>query len=275
MQYREFSPPISLAPYINCFWILEGAGNGQNTSRERIIPDGCPELIFHFGAQYCRFGPDGSEQLQPRSFIYGQIRDYIEIGPTGDSGILAVRFHPHGLAPFLDMPVRELNGLSVSLEELFGREGTEIEERLMSATGTTARIELISRFLLDLLNKVRRSVGDDPLIADAVTTLRRKRGDQGIEDLAGQYGLSRRQFDRRFTASVGLNPKVLARILRFQQAFSLSKDTRIDSLTDLALACGYYDQAHFIRDFRAFSGINPSSWFRRDHKMQDFFSGGC
>lgn len=272
MHYREFSPPISLAPFIRCFWVFEGESTG---SRERIMPDGCPELIFHYGAQYCRFGADGKEDLQPHTFIYGQIRDYIEISPTGHSGILAVRFHPHGLAPFLQIPVRELNGLSVSLEELFGREGREIEEQLMNAPETTERVALIAKFLLDLLHRGRGLIGSDPMMADAVAALRRERGGQAIEDLAGKYGLSRRQFDRRFAASVGLNPKMLARILRFQYAFSLAKDAHVGNLTELALTCGYYDQAHFIRDFRTFSGINPGSWFGRDRKMLDFYTAGC
>src|SRR6185503_8181248 len=100
MNYQVYDPVPELQPFIKCFWTLEDDGKDEPV-KQRVVPDGCMEMIFHYGDLYKQYFEDGSSIVQPRSFIFGQITKYIEIAPAGASGIVAARFFPEGLMPFL------------------------------------------------------------------------------------------------------------------------------------------------------------------------------
>src|SRR5258705_11094342 len=107
MNYQVYHPVTELQPFVKCFWTLDDQ-HQEEPVKQRVVPDGCMEMIFHYGDLYKQYFEDGTSVLQPRSFIYGQITKYIEIAPTGVSGIVSARFFPEGLLPFLTMAVSDL-----------------------------------------------------------------------------------------------------------------------------------------------------------------------
>jgi len=161
--------------------------------------------------------------------------------------------------PFLKMPANELCNTRVSLDALWGGAAPELRERLLEARTWPARFHVLERALLaQLTGPTRRH----PAVAFALSAIQAVPHARTIGQLTERIGLSSRRFIEVFSAEVGLTPKLFCRVHRFQQVLAMiERDEHID-WTDVALACGYYDQAHFIHDFRAFSGINPTAYVR-------------
>jgi AraC-like DNA-binding protein len=109
------------------------------------------------------------------------------------------------------------------------------------------------------------------VIADSIKRMLQLQGKVNVESLSRRFNISARHLERKFVSTVGLNPKLLSRIIRFQNIFKLLQNGQIDSLTALAHESGYYDQAHFIRDFKHFSGINPKMFLNQEHRFSDHF----
>ena len=140
---------------------------------------------------------------------------------------------------------------------MFGREGKFLEERMIAAADNRTRIEIVSRFLED---RVRSNDRELPPLYRSIGKVLHADGDIKIADLASEHGLSLRQFERKFKEFAGINPKLYSRVVRFQAA-TRHKLEGIRDLTEIAYASGYYDQSHFIKDFRQFSGYTPKEYF--------------
>ncbi|HEY6504180.1 MAG TPA: helix-turn-helix domain-containing protein [Chitinophagaceae bacterium] len=268
MDYQVFTPPPELQPFVKCFWTLEDEATGA-ASRQRVLPDGCMEMIFHYGDLYRQYFEDGSSVIQPRSFVFGQITKFIEIEPTGVSGIVSARFLPDGLSQFLEIPIAELEDKAVSIIDLFGEKGKLLEEKVLAATGNQERIKLIEEFLLSFLA--------DPGMVDTVTkacidVIIQSQGQMGVVELADKMNINRRNIERRFTSAVGMSPKQLSKVVRLQATLKMLEQKKFTSLTSLAYENGYYDQAHFIKDFKEFTGMSPKSFFAENLRFAALFA---
>src|SRR5689334_7976103 len=140
MDYQVFDPSISLQPFVKCFWTLEAAAT-PSPVRQRVVPDGCMEMIFNYGDRFYQYPEDGSCILQPQSFIFGQITNFLEIAPSGVTGLVAARFLPEGLALFLDCSVAFLENKAVSIQEIFGKTGDELEQAIIHSPSNRQRID--------------------------------------------------------------------------------------------------------------------------------------
>ncbi len=270
MNYREIQPPEILSSYVKCFWILESNEKPEVLTKERILPDGNIELIFHYGDVFKQYRQNHTE-IQPRSFVYGQITQFIEIGPTGKTGIIAVRFYPNGSEPFLQIPISQLSDKAVCISAIFGKEGRELEEKIMTAINNRQRIEILQNFLISRLKQYWHY---DYTIAECIKRIVQLQGQVTVESLSNTFNISTRHLERKFNSTVGMSPKLLSRIVRFQNIFKLLQNKQINSLTALAYESGYCDQSHFIRDFKQFSGINPKNYFNQEHRLSDYFTSG-
>jgi AraC-like DNA-binding protein len=268
MNYIEVKPPKILSGYVKCFWILESDGIPDGHSKEKILPDGCMELIFNFG-DYYKEHRQGHSEIQPRSFVYGQITKFIEVSPTGKTGIIAVRFYPNGAEVFLQVPVNELTNKAVSTYDILGKDSGELEEKIVTAKNNRSRIEILQNYLICRLKKYYTY---DYIIAECLKRIEKSGGTITVESLSEKYNISTRHLERKFISIVGMSPKLFSRIIRFQTIFKLLKTKQINSLTALALESGYYDQAHFIRDFKNFTGINPKTYFNQEHQLSSYFT---
>jgi len=269
MEYKTYPPQRALASFIKCFWSLNGPASDQ-PERQRIVPDGCMEMIFNDGDRYQQFLSNGDSILQPSSFVFGQITDPLEIAPTGVTGILAVRFYPDGFAPFATIPIRDMDNRAVSLTELYGGAGEQLGSDVLIEKTNEARIAVIETFLLNRLNSQEAI---DSLARSSVEMLFRTNGQTSIEDLTEQLNINRRQLERRFASVIGLSPKQLSRIIRLQNVLKLMERNQFTTLTALALENGYFDQAHFIKDFKEFTGMSPRQFYGDNLKLSSLFIG--
>lgn len=268
MIYRTMKPQPLLEPYVDCIWLLASSG-ASPLGDELILPDGKTELIIHFGDYFQKLGPENKFENQARTLFAGQITERIVLRSTGEVGMVAVRFKPGGSSRFFRFPHHELVDQIVDFHDIFGKEIATIQEQILNAATADERMHIIERFLV---LQMMHHDSDDQLIRQACRYIEQSGGEYTVGDLVKLIGLSERQFERRFKAAVGLTPKMLARIVRFQRFIALAQEQKIITLTDAAFACGYYDQAHFIRDFKAFAGVNPTNYLIQPHIMSDFFT---
>lgn len=267
MNYQTFEPSEDLKTFIKCFWVLESPAE-EMPQKQRIIPDGCMEMIFHFGDLYRQYMPSGEGIVQPRCCVFGQLTAPLEIEPVGITGIFSVRFHPDGFLPFSDLSIKEYENRAVSLESAFGGEGKLLSEGVLGAKNTEERIQAVESFLL---RKLQRSETIDKIIHSTLQTIFDSKGQLSVDDLSHQLRIHRKQLERKFSASVGLSPKQLSKIVRLQSTIRLMYEKKHTTLTDLAYEGEYYDQAHFIKDFKEFTGLTPKQFYSDNLKMSSMF----
>lgn len=267
MTYETYTPCNELKPFVKCYWTLEGHRE-QAPRKQTIVPDGCMEMIFHYGDLYRQYTEGGSYIVQPRCFVIGQLTRILEIEPEGETGIFAVRFYPDGFLPFATMPVKEMENTAVPLGKLFGKESEEAEQRILNASRTPDRVRLAEIFLL---NRLTDTETIDRMVRSAVETLITANGQLSVEALSRQTHINRRQLERKFSSAIGLSPKQLSKAIRLQATLKMLLDRKFARLTALAYEGEYYDQAHFIKDFREFTGLTPKEFYGDQLKMSRFF----
>lgn len=264
MLFRQFQPSRALAPYVRSYWMLEH--NIAYDTPEVILPDGCIEMVFHYGDQYVS---NIAEQrlVQPGAVVVGQIKQAITLQALGRTGIFAIRFRPWGLYAFTGIPMHQLTELAVDAETIWGKDIKFVREQIYHAAPED-KVEIAEQFLLNLLNSQRRTVTDKAdFVSSILTTLLHHKGNIPVAHLAYHAHTSVRNFSRIVTDTTGIAPKVLARITRLQSFLSIHQPG--NTLTDSLYQCGYYDQAHFIREFKEIAGTTPHHFFNDDNIMAE------
>jgi AraC-like DNA-binding protein len=266
MRYREIKPTPFLRSFIECFWTLESDRSLELSAPERILPDGCVELILNFGDPFLQH-VDGEKRRQPRNFVVGQMTAPVLISTTGVVRLLGIRFQPGGTRPFLDLPASEIADRVVDLGGLSSRFERSLLQACERAPALDQKVAAVGGYLVSGLKYGRL---DRDLLRLAASVIDR-RGLVSVDQLAFDAGLSSRQLERRFLREVGLGPKLLARIVRFQQVFR-AVDQSNPAWADVAIECGYYDQAHLIRDFNQFAQQSPAVLFASQSALTESFT---
>jgi AraC-like DNA-binding protein len=249
MRYAEYPPSPRLRSLVERFWLLEGLATG---GADAIIPDGRVELIFHYGGSFWRHTDAAEPVEQPGSLLVGQMVEPVRLAPSGQAGVAAIRLRPSASRTLLRFPLAEVSGRFVDLELMFPSVAT-LRERLAEASHDGERLAALEQWLVDAACPPPR-----PQVDTAVGLIVQSGGRVSIDSLTRQTGLSVRQIERQFQEDVGLSPKVFSRIIRLQVA--LRRVRQGIPLMDVALASGYYDQAHMTRDFRQIAAMSPGVW---------------
>lgn len=252
-------PPLS--QFVHLLWLY--GGYTQPHLKERVLPTGQMQIVINLledrSAIYDR---DNTERCQTfsGSLLSGAHAEYQVISTAMQASVVGVSFKPGGAFPFLRMPAGELRDTTVSLDALWGAAAVDLRNQLLEATTPRARFEVLERALCKELS---RGLNSHAAVGFA---LRRFMTDPHVATVAGvteQIGLSPKRFIQVFRDQTGFTPKVFCRIRRFQQALDFMDGCKSVEWPQVALDCGYFDQAHFNHDFRAFSGINPTSYLAR------------
>ena len=267
--YREIRPRPELADVVHCLWTLEGFASSDAVAQP-VLPDGRPEIILHLGDPFDRVEFDGRRERQPRVMYAGQLQRRLLLRPAGRVAVLGIRFHAHGASALLHIPQYELIGNPTALDSLNGRL-TRALERVWDCGDLSQAAAIAESVILRSVDRSRM----DARLAGVVALIRNTRGRLSVDALARASHLTRRHLERLFLQDVGLTPKRLARITRFQRALrSLECGESSRRGTDTAAACGYADQSHFIRDFRLLAGCSPGEHLLRQGELTKFFVTG-
>lgn len=269
MHYLEFAPIPQLADAVDRIWVLEGTAAAAGGEAEPILPDGRPELVLHFGDPFDRVDARGPARQAPLLYA-GQVTQPLVLRPTGRVAVIGVRFHPHGGIAVLGHPQHELAGLTLGVDAIsppLGRALLAVQE---SADDLMRAAAAVQQVLVRWVQPARI----DARVRCAVEAIERSRGRASVDDVAAAAGITRRHLERRFLDAVGVTPKRLARMTRFQHALrTLQGGASRGHGAATAAACGYADQSHFIRDFREFAGCSPAEHLLRDGVLTGFFIG--
>lgn len=266
MRYREFHPQPPLNTVIECFWALENDGQTPEHHPERILPDGCVEIILNFASPFAQHTGE-TTRVQPRNFVVGQMTGPMLITPTGPVQLIGIRFHPGGTAPFFCLPIDELTNEVVELASFAKTLETKLLADSIHLPQLTDKVLALEKTLTRLLEDSK----NDLRVLRIASRIVKRSGMIPVDDLARESGISSRQLERLFLAEVGLGPKLLSRILRFQQVFR-AVDANEASWPIVALDCGYYDQAHLIKDFRQFAQQTPAVLFAEQSRLTESFT---
>lgn len=268
MDYQVYQPQQRLERYVKYYWTLHNDDDTMPHSRERVFPDGCIELIFNYADEMRKFENDEGI-VQPRNIVHGQIKKFIELESTGKIGLFCARFQAAGFQPFIDFDVSELTDRSMTVQEIWNEEGRSVENEMKLADTNEKRMAVMESFLLQRLaksKKIHTEIGlcvDDIIASDGLIT---------VDELSGKYHIGKRHLERKFLSHVGLSQKLFSRIVRFNKALQLINDKDFSTFTNVAHEGGFYDQAHFIRDFKEFTGLNPKQYFSENLEMVKFFN---
>lgn len=263
MKYLTFAPHPDLAALVKCYWTLEVQAQ-ESAERQLVVPDGCIEMAFILGDDIMRYTSDDEFVLQPRAMVLGQITRPFYIKPIGAVDSFAVRFYPHGFACFSRVDIDTLSNTETPLAALFGEDASRtLTQRVVQASDTQARVDIVESFLVDRLGE-RETI--DAIVHQAIEAMLEAKGSGAIKEILKHDVSRRRRLEREFRRKIGMSPKQLSKVIRLQAALKMILNRQARSLTEIAYESEYFDQAHFIRDFKEFTGTTPRK-FLGDESM--------
>lgn len=255
MNIQFFTPHPLLQEWIQCIMIVHYQINHAHPSDVcSYPPTPQPSLFFYIGdkIKVRKYGTDAFEE-QPCSVVVGQQLNSVSIDLRRNHRAVRVGFHPGGLFRLMGVPMHEMIDDHYDAEDVFGKSMKEVNEQLHEAESNLDIKNIIERFLLDQLYRMKPILPFDL----AMLELFKHTHPTSIEQVASLACLSVRQFERVSRQRIGLSPKLFARIVRFSKAYRMREENASLSWTDIAHRCGYFDQMHFIRDFKIFTGTTP------------------
>lgn len=265
MVYEFHRPAFPLNQFIESFIYYKDVQ--PDHSMERYLPDGNITLIIDLTdrPKYIYDNKSLQEIQACNKVWFSGIRNtYITIPAGQDSEMLIVNFHKGRSYPFLKMPVHELTDQVVDGELVFSSDILQLREELINTVALLRKFQIVEDYLI---KKYQLKLTVNPFITFAVDKIIQAPNAGSMEKLALQVGFTPKHMIRLFKDHVGMSPKSFLKVIRFQKAISdIAKRSTVD-WTSIAVESGYYDQAHFIHDFKHFSGFTPQVYLK---KQMDF-----
>lgn len=255
MEYREIPPGRCLSPFVAAFWTLRGSCPGP--AFDLVLPDGHAEVVVHRAGRFLEWRPAGEVRTQPAVIVAGVTDRAVALSPAGDYETIGVRVMPHALALLCAVPLDALGPEIAPAESVLSPAARRVMSTAADAGSLDDAVVVLQRGLQDLF---AHTPPPPPSVLAAVHRIRRTAGRVSVSRLADEAGTSARTLERQFDAWVGLSPKRYARVVRFHRAV-----TALIAAPDLngaahAATSGYYDQAHFTSEFKAFTGWAPKAF---------------
>jgi AraC-like DNA-binding protein len=267
MIYAEFEPSPALRAVVDRLWYVEGSPEALGA--EPIPPDGHTEIIVHAGDPFVELGADGAARVQDRVLLAGQTTRAVQVRPSGRARMVGARLRPDGARHLFAVPQHELTDGIHPLSQIDGRLSRALCDDVTGRASPEAMAAAVDAALLRAMPVPARASPASAAVALALW----RRGLVRVDDLAAHAGVTARQLERLFQDRVGLSPKTFLRITRFQEVLRAVRDgSTASSWASIAADCGFYDQSHFIRDFKAFVGISPGSWNVDETSLAALFS---
>ena len=262
MTFNRFEPSEQLKNLVECYWIAED--NDLTPVLQKIIPDGFPEIIFHYGDPY-KIKLDKQWELQSPGLFAGQITKFFYLENTGQSGMVGIKFKPSALTQLFELKMADFTDKVLELKDVVGEKLNSVEKELHSVRDPAKRIESIEVELKKLAMPHKETAIDQ-----AIGLIFLKQGMISVAEICEQVNTSERTLQRLFNNWIGLSPKFYARVIRFSHIFQLAQEKKL-SWSEVGLESGFYDQSHFIKNFKAFTGEDPTRYFFDEPNLANFF----
>jgi AraC-like DNA-binding protein len=252
-------PAEILSKYIKNYFIVEIDNSINFMSKERVFPCGNATLVFHYGSPSKFQKKNSSEYIEPNLVICGQQTNYYDLSLSGKTGMILIVFKPHGVKSFFNFPITELLNENLSFQDLASNEATELKDKLLNSPNNSQRIIHLENFLVQKLIQNE----DFDRVEHAVKMIENSKGQIKTQEIAQEVCLGIKQFERIFSKYVGLNPKKFTSIIRFQSVIQMKRKYKNSNMYQLAFENGYYDQSHFIHDFKSLTDLTPRNFFNK------------
>jgi AraC-like DNA-binding protein len=256
MEYKKYTPPLALRQYVRYFWSFDSFQPHVPLFYIKSFADKYPRLIFQNLNGFSPICTPAGEKM-PVCYLSGiDTKDTMAV-VGGCFSHFGVSFYPHALNAFYRIGAHELINEMPDIRLLCN---SQVQYKMERAKSHTDRVQILSGYLFD---KIQQAGNSEPLVnhiiqSGAITE------DIGIHQLLKEYDVSERQLERKFKTAVGISPKKYQRIIRFEMALQLLTSGGYDSLASVAHMLNYTDQSHFIKDFKAFSGMTPLEFSKRE-----------
>ena len=267
-HYEEIRPPPALAAHLRCIWRLR-APVADAPPPQPIVPDGCVELVLNLADPFIRHTGPGSSHVQPSRLIAGQITRAITIAPSGRTDLWGIRFQPWAAAGFLGVHGTELRDRMIAVDDA----SPALDSRLDAVVESATEVERGHRLIEALHAHARMIHTRDDILPELVADIADEREPLSVRALAARAGLGTRRLQALFAERVGMSPKMLMRLTRFQRALRIARERDDLSWGAVAHEAGYYDQPHLNHDCQEITGRTPSALVAKDPGLTRIFLG--
>jgi AraC-like DNA-binding protein len=268
MRIQYVQPARDLQPYIERYWSWESPAH-RTYELPRLIPGTGAELIFHYGTPFSVHSPRHAPQLLPPAHLYCLRETAYGLTVTGVVGFIAIRFRAGALRHFCPIPMGEIINTTRTPEELWGTAGKMFAQRVLEAPDLQPRVAVLEAQLRHLGQRYHQA---DARLDYAVQRIYEDHHALRLDDVSRTLEITPRHLQRLFKALQGISPKYFHRLARFQKTLKhllLAKET---AYLPIALEHGYYDQAHFIKEFQTFVGEPPSVFLQEKNFRSHFYN---
>lgn len=262
MIFKRISPPGELKNVVECYWIAENSN--RLAVQEKIIPDGFTEIIFHYGDPYL-IRLKNSWKEQSKSLFAGQITRHFYLQNTGVSGVIGIKLKPTAITHLYKISMDKFTDKVVDTSEIPEMNAVLIEQKLHLNTDHDEMVSVLNQHFRSVAQRYDHGIPDK-----AVEMIIEAKGMLSVNDLTSALYISERQLERMFKYYIGLSPKFYCRIIRFNHIFQFMKNENT-TWADVVHHAGFYDQSHFIRNFKAFTGEEPGSYLFEKKNLANFF----
>ncbi len=260
ITYRQHQPSPALMPYIAYFWTMgdEGQLSDSQVFMHKCLPLGNAEIVIHLSDEKKSYAKGAKWINLPEAYLVGIWTERASVKIPRGAISFGISIRPEALAQIFGARVGELWNDCMDANLAFGAGFASFANQIREAGTDAERIRLSECYLLGCLNRRNGMAG---YVSEAINRIRLTGGNVSIDALSHQVFIGKRQLERTFKEILGVSPKMFGRLARFSKAYGLVNGNPAVSWTDISFDCGYADQAHFIRDFKEFTGEAPTVFF--------------
>jgi AraC-like DNA-binding protein len=260
MNFQIYTPGLPLSHFVDFF--VHHEGHSPEHVIDRFLPDGNTEIIIDFDDMPKHIYDNLTlKEVQACHHVWasGVRTECISIPSGKDSGMLVISFKKGMAYPFFPLPMNEISDCVVDADLLWGNDFAFLRERLLQIKDVNRRFGLVEDFLL---RKFHSRLVSNPCVEFALSEIIRQPDQINLGRLNQKVGYSQKHFIEMFKRQVGITPKAYLKIIRFQKAIVEIEQRKDVDWSAISQDCGFYDQAHFINDFKSFSGFRPEEYVK-------------
>jgi AraC-like DNA-binding protein len=264
VEIKEYKPIAELSPYIELFWTGSFNKNSSELLSQRVVPYGYVELIIHLTDAHCELLQGAEHSPSPDYTLIGLFSKHYDVHFRRYVRVFGIRIKPEGVYNIFGTPASEVHQNYFDVESIAGKSFSEFCSAVRDSITTAKMISSAEQYILKNISSGRINLY---YLNRAAEIIRRRNGVITINDLASKVYISTRQLEREFKEKLGISPKSYMRIARLNEVNRrIINGERVD-LTELSYSAGYSDQAHFIRDFKQFTGESPRVFITRKDRF--------
>ena len=267
MHYRKFNPSSILSSFVECYFIWDSEGRLETPMVIESPPSGFCSIVFNYADPYYLQNKKYERLAVPMQFISGQSIYSYKLFLEGEIGVAGIVFKPAALATIFQLPIYEYTEERIDLYKIFKKPVIDKYVTQIKLAGEEQKVHLLEEFLMQ---QYRIQKPEPDYIDKAANYIVEHNGLLQVSDLLKDSCMSRRSFERKFFQKVGLSPKYYARLRRIGYLLTFVAGKRKADWPKIVAECEFYDQAHFIKDFKEFTGRSPQQYLKENTELANY-----